>query len=281
MATRKRSTQEPDKVPFILNCLPSPKTEKNWTIDTAVAAGIHSAKPLSAAADAAFNVDLREAWWKVGDQGNTGSCVGWGSADGVLRWHFVKAGKLATTELLSPRFLWMAAKETDQYTTRPTSFIESDGTWLTAALGVAQKFGVVTDKVLPFKLGASSQMYTGTANTFYATAAQRRIASYFNLGRDLSAWRQWLATKGPILTRLDVDQAFMNATATRGKLDVYDGTKTLGGHCIALVGYINGTFIIRNSWGTGWGDKGFAFAADSYAQPAFAGPAGEAFGVTL
>ena len=281
MATRKRSTQDPDKSPFILNCLPSPKPEKNWTIDTAVAAGIHTAKPLSATADAAFNVDLREAWWKVGDQGNTGSCVGWGSADGVLRWHFVKAGKLGTNELLSPRFMWMAAKETDQYTTRPTSFIESDGTWLTAALGVAQKFGVVTDKVLPFKLGANSQMYTGTANTFYATAAQRRIASYFNLGRDLSAWRSWLANKGPILTRLDVDAAFMNATATKGKLEVYDGSRPLGGHCIALVGYINGAFIIRNSWGTGWGDKGFAYAADSYAQAAFAGPSGEAFGVTL
>ena len=34
---------------------------------------------------------------------------------------------------------------------------------------------------------------------------------------------------------------------------------------------------VRNSWGTGWGDKGFAYAADSYAQPAFT----EAFGVTL
>ena len=88
MATR-RSTAD------IFNCLPSPTPEKNWTIETAVAAGLQSAKPLSAKADAALNIDLRAAWWQVGDQGNTGSCVGWGSADGVLRWHFVKAGKLA------------------------------------------------------------------------------------------------------------------------------------------------------------------------------------------
>ncbi len=171
----------------------------------------------------------------------------------------------------------MAAKETDQYTTRPTSFVESDGTWLTAALGIAQKFGVVTDKVLPFKLGGGSQMYTGSANTFYALAAQRRIASYFNLGRDLNAWRHWLATKGPILTRLDVDNAFMQATATKGKLTSFTAGSGLGGHCVALVGYVNGAFIVRNSWGTGWGDKGFAHAADTYAQPAFT----EAFGVVL
>ena len=276
MATRKSG-----KPPYILNCLPSPKPEKHWTLDTAEQAGIADvAKPAKAAkgmAAAAVASDLREAWWKVGDQGDTGSCVGWGAADAVLRWHFVKAGKLAKTERLSVRYLWMAAKETDQYTTRPTSFVESDGTWLTAALGIAQKFGVVTDKVLPFKLGGGSQMYTGSANTFYALAAQRRIASYFNLGRDLNAWRNWLATKGPILTRLDVDNAFMQATATKGKLTSYTAGSGLGGHCVALVGYINGAFIVRNSWGTGWGDKGFAHAADTYAQPAFT----EAFGVVL
>lgn len=279
MATRK-TTKPPSAATtsYILNCIPSPKPEKNWTLATAAAAGLTARRASSAAAAAAaVNVDLREAWWTVGDQGNTGACVGWGSAEGVLRWHFVKAGKLAKTESLSPRFMWMASKETDVYTTRPTSFIESDGTWLTAALGIAQKFGVVTDKVLPFKLGGSSQMYTGTADTFYAIAAQRRIASYFNLGRDLAAWRNWLATKGPILTRLDVDNAFMNATATKGKLDTYDAAHTLGGHCVALVGYVKGRFIVRNSWSTGWGDKGFAYAADSYAKPAFT----EAFGVTL
>jgi len=273
MATRSRNKTSP----YILNCLPSPKPEKNWTLATAVAAGITSATTVKSAAAAAGGIDLREAWWAIGDQGNTGSCVGWGTADSVLRWHFVKTGRLAKNEKLSTRYIWMAAKETDQYTTRPTSFIESDGTWLTAALGIAQKFGVVTDKVLPFKLGGGSQMYTDNANTFYALAAQRRIASYFNLGRDQAAWRQWLATKGPILTRLDVDQAFMDATANKGQLDTHTPNSGLGGHCVALVGYLNGRFIVRNSWGTGWGDKGFAHAADSYARPAFT----EAFGVVL
>jgi len=131
--------------------------------------------------------------------------------------------------------------------------------------------------VLPFKLGAGAQMYTGSADAFYAVAAQRRIASYFNLGRDLAAWRQWLATQGPILTRLNVDAAFMGATQTQGRLDTYDAAHTQGGHCVALVGYVGGRFIVRNSWGTGWGDKGFALAADSYAQPAFT----EAYGVVL
>src|SRR5215212_9819703 len=91
----------------ILNCLPSQDTQKDWTIDNALEAGVLAAAPLPA------SVDLREAWWQIGDQGSTGACVGWATADAVLRWHFVKAGRLAQNELLSPRFIWMAAKETD------------------------------------------------------------------------------------------------------------------------------------------------------------------------
>jgi C1A family cysteine protease len=35
----------------------------------------------------------------------------------------------------------------------------------------------------------------------------------------------------------------------------------LGGHAVALVGYRDSTqqFIARNSWGTGWGDRGYFY----------------------
>jgi C1A family cysteine protease len=46
---------------------------------------------------------------------------------------------------------------------------------------------------------------------------------------------------------------------------------------VALVGYRAGAFIVRNSWGTGWGDKGFAYASLAYAQDAFT----EAYGVEV
>ena len=72
------------------------------------------------------------AWWDIGDQESTGSCVGWGSTDGVARYHFVKAGRLAKTEKLSPRCTWMACKETDTFTSRPETFIEGAGTTLKA-----------------------------------------------------------------------------------------------------------------------------------------------------
>ena len=252
----------------ILNVEPSRGVEQDWRYENAADAGV------VAAAAPPPSKDLRAAWWKVNDQGSTGSCVGWATADSVLRWHFVQTGRITNAELLSPRFTWMAAKETDEFNTRPTTFIEPEGTSLKAALDIARNFGAVRDKVLPFGSGA---LYQGEAKSFYATAAQLKISSYFNLGRNLVDWRSWLAQNGPILVRLNVDSTWYGATQAAGKLVTYDLASAGGGHAVALVGYAPGEFIVRNSWGTTWGDKGFAYASDAYAQAAFT----EAYGVSI
>ena len=264
-----------DDSKYILNCLHSSNTEIDWGLDVALAIGLHLPDALIPPSK-----DLRDpTWWPVGDQGATGSCVGWGTADGVLRWHFVKAGKIAQNESLSVRYLWMAAKETEIFKSRPTSFIETDGTSLKGALDIARKFGVVTGSILPFEnpQGSPELYAAGDESTFYALAAQRRITSYFNLGKNLANWRSWIANNGPILVRLDVDQAWDDATTNHGILDLYNVNHTRGGHCVALVGYTPDRFIIRNSWGADWGDKGFAYASEAYSASAFT----EAYGVTL
>jgi hypothetical protein len=261
----------PKKNPFskrILNCLPSQKPENDWTLEAAQDAGL-----LGAPAPPPTK-DLREPWWKIGDQKNTGSCVGWATADSVLRWHFVKLVKIRRTEPLSPRFIWMASKETDEFVMRPTTFIETDGTSLKAALDIARKFGAVEDSVLPF---GSGTLYQGAANTFYVIAARLKIASYFNLNQDLGKWKLWLAFMGPILTRLNVDATWDNAANSNGNLDTYTPDTARGGHAVALVGYTRTRFIVRNSWGTDWGDKGFGYASVDYARDAFT----EAYGVTV
>src|SRR5512137_2685192 len=98
----------------ICNLVPSRNTERDWRIEHAFAANAIAAAPRTLPT----GVDLRARWWNVGNQEDTGSCVGWASTDGVMRYHLVKAGKLAQTERVSPRFTWMSSKETDEYTTR-------------------------------------------------------------------------------------------------------------------------------------------------------------------
>jgi C1A family cysteine protease len=265
------STARPEQE-RLCNLKPSRQTETDWQFHHAIESGA-----LAAPAALPTSLDLRKPWWDIGDQKNTGSCVGWGSTDGVARYMFVTANRLAQQAKLSPRFTWMASKETDQFTTRPETMIEEAGTTLKAAVDILRNFGAVPETMLPFNIVAA--MYTGDENTFFSTAAMRKIAAYFNLQRNLPNWRTWLVQHGPILVGLNVDHTWDNATATGGKLDTFMPNTVRGGHAVAIVGYTTDhRFIIRNSWGTGWGDKGFAYASENYINGAFYN---ESYGVTL
>ena len=99
----------------ICNLVPSRNTENDWSPELVLAAGGIAAPPAAPPA----SVELRAAWWEIGNQETTGSCVGWSSTDGLARYHFVKAGRLAQNAKLSPRFTWMASKETDEFTNTP------------------------------------------------------------------------------------------------------------------------------------------------------------------
>jgi len=272
MPQAKRAKRRPKRVKRVLNVVPSRDTERDWRIEQADAAGV-----VARAAAVPKAKDLREAWWKVGDQGSTGSCVGWATADALLRWHFTKSGRIRQADALSKRFIWMASKETDEFVSSPSTFIENAGTSLKAALDVARRYGAVKESVLPF----NGSLYPGKPETFYALAAQLKIQSYFNLsfgrGGSIDAWRRWISTRGPIVTRLDVDRTWDDASDNAGNLDTYQPRTRSGGHAVALVGYTPDRFVVRNSWGTGWGDKGFAYASLAYAQDAFT----EAYGISV
>lgn len=256
----------------ILNCNPSRNSERDWRLVHADAAGLVKAREAPPP-----STDLREAWWKIANQKQTGSCVGWAAADGVLRWHLVKAGRLDKNERLSVRFAWMASKETDEFMQLPTTFIEEAGTSIKNALDIARRYGCVTDAILPFEPGA---LFAGRVGTFYALAARLRISSFYNLSLDkehaVDDWKVWLATKGPIITRLDVDRPWYEV-GPDGNLDEYDESSAEGGHAVTLVGYTPDRLIVRNSWGTGWGNRGFAYASLEYAKAAFS----EAYGAEV
>jgi C1A family cysteine protease len=268
---RERSTAVK---PFrrICNLVPSKNTGADWHFEDAVAAGA-----LGAVAALPRSVDLRASWWAIEDQEDTGSCVGWATAEGVVRYQMTKAGKLKRTEQLSPRFVWMSSKETDEFTARPESFVEEAGTSLKSAMDIVRKYGAVKMSLLPFHV--ETKMFIGSENTFYAAAAQMKVASYFNLEKDLNKWKSWLASTGPILAGLSVDATWDSAASTQGNLDTYQPSTARGGHAIAIVGYTAaGRFIIRNSWGTAWGDKGFGYATPEYIAAGFFD---ESYGVTL
>lgn len=267
MAKRRLNTKQ-----FLLNCVPSLKQEDDWVFEDAVDGGVVSIDD-----NPPVQKDLRRKWWKVQYQGNTGACVGYAAAYGVLWWHYVKAGLIKAESKTKPsaRFIWMANKETDEITSYPTTFIETAGTQTKLALKVAQKYGCVMENMLPMELSGKLSMVSRGA--FYSHASRFRLSSFHNLGSDLDRWKRWIAFQGPILTRLGVDRTWDKATQSNGNLDKYYINSVRGGHAVCLVGYTKDRFIVRNSWGSSWGDGGFAYASYDYALEAFT----EAYGAVL
>jgi hypothetical protein len=210
-------------------------------------------------------VDLREPWHEVPQQGHTASCVGWSLADSVLRWHLVKAGRLAPDAHLSARHIWMSAKETDARVDYPSTFLEEDGTSLKQGLEVIRKFGAVLDTELPWE-GA---LAAGPPDAFNASAASRRIVAYFNLFDDdakrrFSGWRRWLAEHGPVAVLIQMDAQIDDAQVA----GAFDAGSVKGSHSAALFGYGPDHFLLRSSWGPEWGDGGYARMSLAYAEQA-------------
>ncbi|HEV2759884.1 MAG TPA: C1 family peptidase [Acidimicrobiales bacterium] len=272
MDTIEKSAPAVDVHKFICNVVPSKDTDRDWRFEDLVESGALEA-PVAAPA----SVDLRAAWWAINDQETTGSCVGWATADGVVRYQMVRARKIIERQLLSARHIWMASKETDEFTARPETFIEEAGTSLKAALDVTRRHGTALATQLPFHI--STNMYLGSENAFYASCAQRKIASYINMAKNTAQWKNWLASQKPILVAVKVDASWDAATANGGKIDTFQPATVRGGHAVAVVGYrTDGRFIVRNSWGTGWGDKGFGYVSPAYIAGAFFD---ESYGVTI
>lgn len=215
-------------------------------------------------------VDLRRDWLPIADQGRTASCVGWAVADSVVRWHLVESERLGPEEPLSARYVWMAAKEMFQREDFPSTFLETDGTSLKAGLDVARKFGLALESELPW----NGTLVTGDHAAFNRDARRRRIMAYFNLGVDPLQWRKWLHARGPVAVLVQEDSAFQTTT---GRLDAFDAPSVAGSHAAALYGYDGDAFLLRSSWGTDWGDAGYAWLSAAYATQAII----ESYGVMV
>ncbi len=263
----------PDKINIdennhILNCVPSLNTQDDWSVEKAKSEGL-----LDTESEIPSSVDLREDWWEVKNQGKTGACVGYSTAYGVLKWHYVRKGIISESDLPSARFIWMANKETDEITSYPSTFLETQGTQVKLSLRIARNYGCVLEEILPMD-GRLSMMEW---QDFYALAAKLKIKSYHNLGRNLDDWKRWLAFNGPILTRLDTDKSWDYATESKGRLEYYIPKEKTGGHAVCITGYDKNYFTVMNSWGKEWGDSGFAYSSYEYTKEAFT----EAYGVVL
>src|SRR5439155_8052108 len=94
----------------------------------------------------------------------------------------------------------------------------------------------------------------------YAAAKKHRLTSYHRID-GLDEMRTCLADGFPFVFGFTVYESFeSNAVAQSGTLNMPQPNEAMkGGHAVMAAGY-NDTqkrFMIRNSWGTDWGKKGY------------------------
>lgn len=219
---------------------------------------------------------------RVEDQKDTGACVGH-AAGTVLWYHWMKEGVYGLSSKFKPsyRYLWMASKEMDPFVDYPSTMIEGDGTYIKSVVDVMRKFGCL----LSSDLSMSGKLSRLASSTFNEKAKRGSIASYYALtsgsGSSKQSFKYWLSNHGPIITRLNIDDGFVNPSKREDfVLERYTGAK-YGGHAVVIAGYrVRGgraEYLVKNSYGKRWGNKGYLWVSDAYANLAFT----ESYGIVI
>jgi hypothetical protein len=83
-----------------------------------------------------------------------------------------------------------------------------------------------------------------------------RVSFYHSMDNG-AAMKTWLARRGPLITTMSIYQDFQNFVGN-GVYHHVAGDR-VGGHCVCVVGYDDdeSAWIIKNSWGSNWGNGGF------------------------
>ena len=124
-----------------------------------------------------------------------------------------------------------------------------------AASTYIKNTGLPVEACFPYT--ATNNSCTNACST-YRTNTYRIYDWYYvaTYAPTVSAIKNALYTYGPLVTTMDVYADFFNY---RTGVYTYVSGSYQGGHAILIVGYNDGGgyFIVKNSWGTGWGESGY------------------------
>ncbi len=193
-------------------------------------------------------VDLRSQCPPVEDQGNLGSCTA-NALAGALEFLELK-DKVQFVDL-SRLFIYYNERVIEHTVNSDSGAMLRDG------IKTLAKQGVCTETKWPYVISQFTKKPTAAC---YKEASDHQITSYQRL-LTVNEMRACLAEGYPFVCGFTVYESFESATVARtGTVNMpKPGEKVLGGHAVVAVGYNDAQkrFIIRNSWGTGWGKQGY------------------------
>lgn len=194
------------------------------------------------------NVDLRPQFAPVYDQGQLGSCTA-NALGGALQFMHMKL--LKDTTAFSRLFIYYNERLIE-------GTVKSDaGAEIRDGVKTLATQGACAESEWPYTV---SKFKTKPVKKCYTDGLKNKISTYYRI-TDLNSALQCLADGFPFVFGFSVYDAFESAdVAKTGVLNMPAKTeKMLGGHAVLAVGYDmpSKRFIVRNSWGDSWGQKGY------------------------
>lgn len=100
----------------------------------------------------------------------------------------------------------------------------------------------------------------------YNDALNHKVVQYQRLTQDLNSLKSCLADGFPFAFGFTVYQNFEATDIAQNGIMHMPSGGTLGGHAVKAVGYDESKqwFIVKNSWGVQWGDKGYFYMPYQY-----------------
>jgi len=258
-------TQEQDEVPQRLKLLGEKDSVKAMLTKVGLLKRARIQLPVS--------VDLKQWCSLIEDQRNLGSCTA-NAGIGILEYFERRAfGRHIDASRL---FLYKVTRNLLKLT-------GDTGAYLRTTMGAMVLFGVPPEEYWPYIV---SDFDKEPPAFCYAFAQNYQAVSYYRLdppliARDvlLNRIKTFLAAGLPSMFGFVVYSSISQASTT-GKIPFPTSReRVLGGHAIDAVGYddnmkikntnpggieTKGAILIRNSWGTGWGDRGYGWLPYEY-----------------
>lgn len=196
-------------------------------------------------------VDLRPRLPACYDQGALGSCT----ANALV----AAFQTLNSTFMGSRLFLY--------YNER---LVENDipddvGSTLSTGIFCLKKYGVCSEISYPYIISIFAR---APPKNCYTDALINRVVKATNVPQNAVSMKASLLTGFPIVIGFAVFESFESPEVAATGIVSMPGPneQLLGGHAVLIVGYDDEKqwWIVRNSWGTGWGDKGNFYVPYAY-----------------
>lgn len=203
------------------------------------------------------SIDLREYDSRIEQQGQLGSCTA----------NAITSGYEVLVNILYPESFKELSRLYVYYHSRMfADYLDKDaGSYIRDGLKSIKNYGVCTEELWPYYVEDFDKQPQPKC---YLDASKRKITSY-NVLFTNDEIKEVLAAKKPVVLGMEIfyDFTTVNKDNPNIKMPVTYAF-SLGNHAVLVMGYDDSTssFLIKNSYGVDWGDKGYAWLPYDYVE---------------